>query len=353
MPINVVNIPYGNKNPYQSMMYSACMPEFSLTPSRGAPLTNFARADFQPDQGIIHIHWDDRLFPEPETEDQAPIFNSAREGLRRYRANGGRVIWTIHNQFAHSKGSETEYFRQTRRELAQIADVIHVHTRHARQHMIDEYDANPKKLRLIPHPSYLGVYEPTDQTLNRPLAPRVQTRFLVFGAMRGNRELDRLQLAAKKLASRGYDFQLSVVGRVFRSGQKLARQMDANPNVSVVAGRVPNDEVPVFFSQAHAYLLPSTTTFTSGTAMLAQSFGLPIIGPDIDPHKQTTPEECHNLLYPAQHPRGLIRMMRNLIQMSDEELEEKRRACFKFASERNPKRISNELKHALQELNSN
>lgn len=350
MPTKIVNIPYGKKNPYQDMMYSACGPEFSLTAPRNAPLSEFAKADFQPENGIIHIHWDDRLFPEPEFGRPETSFHAARIGLKQYQANGGRLIWTIHNQFAHSEEGETIHFRENRRQLAQIVDLIHVHTPHAGQHMVSEYGADPDKLRLIPHPSYLSVYEPAVQTLQRPMAIRDHTRFLTFGTMRSSRELDRLQHASKKLTNRGYEFHLSVVGRVFPSGRRLMRRMQANPNISVVPDRIPDDKIPSVFSQAHAYMLPSTTTFTSGTAMLAQTFGLPIIGPDIEPHKQTTPEACHDLLYPVENPRGLIRTMIRVIGMSEEELAEKRQACLDFAEKRHPDRVSNDLKRALSEL---
>lgn len=350
MPINVVNIPYGNKNPYQNMLYSACKPEFCLIASRSAPLSAFAKADFQPDQSIIHIHWDDRLFPTPETEEQASDFRATCDGMRQYQANGGRLIWTIHNQFAHSEGFKTDYFRNIRQELADIVDLVHVHTPHARQHMIDDYGTDPEKLRLIPHPSYLGVYEPAEQTLKRPLPLRERTHFLSFGTMRGSRELGRLGDAAKKLTSRGHDFQVSVVGRVYPSGRRLMRRLRSNRNTTVMPERIPDSEIAQVFANAHAYMLPSTTTFTSGTAMLAQTFGLPIIGPDIDAHKHITPEACHDLLYPAQNPRGLIRMMMRVLSMSDEELAKKRQACLDFAVERSPHRISGDLKRALSEL---
>ncbi|MBO9445590.1 glycosyltransferase family 4 protein [Ruegeria sp. R14_0] len=350
MPTNVVNIPYGTKNPYQNMMYSACAPEFNLSGPRTVLFSEFAQPEFQAENEIIHIHWDDRLFGNPESEEENTIFPIAFDRLRQFQANGGRIIWTIHNKFAHAAADQSAIFCESRRQLAQLVDLVHVHTPNAKHHMISEYGTNPDKLRLIPHPSYLGVYEPAEHTLNRPLPLRDTTRLLTFGAMRGSRELDRLQQATQKLTNRGYEFHLSVVGRVFRSGRRLARRIQRNPNNTVVADRIPDEEVAHVFSQAHAYVLPSTTTFTSGTAMLAQTFGLPLIGPDIDPHKQTTPEACHDLLYPAQNPRGLIRMLMRVIAMSDAELIEKRKACFEFAIAREPARISNDLKMALSEL---
>ncbi|MBO9411538.1 MULTISPECIES: glycosyltransferase family 4 protein [unclassified Ruegeria] len=350
MQTKVANFPYGTKNPYQDMMYSACSPEFTLSAPREVSFAQFANPDFRAAHGIIHLHWDDRLFRIVESDDTSPLFQEVKRGLERYRENGGRLIWTIHNQAAHSQTELTDNFRQIRQQLTQMSDLIHVHTPHAARHMISEYGADSEKIRLIPHPSYLGVYEPTEVTLNRSAPANQPIRFLAFGAMRGNRDLDKLHEAARKLTNRGHSFELSVVGKVFRSGRRLMRRMQVNPNVTVISDRVPDDEIPTIFSQSHVYTLPSMNTFTSGTAMLAQTFGLPIIGPDIDPHKHTTPEACHDLLYPAQNPRGLIRTMMRVMEMSKDELNEKRQACLQFAVARQPAHISGQLKQALAEL---
>lgn len=352
MPTNVVNIPYGVKNPYQNMMYMSCGPEFALSTMRNSDVNSVGQSEFQSENGIVHIHWDDRLFRAAGEEGLQPdqSFLNTRDALRRFQDNGGRILWTIHNRFAHSQASDNDGLKAVRQHLVNLVDLVHVHTPHAKRYMIEEYGADPDTIRLIPHPSYLGVYESEDTTLNRSMASRDTTRFLTFGAMRGNRELDRLEFAARKLTKRGYDFRLSVIGRTVRANRRLIRRMQSNPNVTVVPERIPDSEIPAVFAAAHTYVLPSTTTFTSGTAMLAQSFGLPIIGPDIEPHRHTTPDDCHDLLYPTDSPRGLIRMLMRVMDMSDEELGQKRKACLDFSAKRHPSLISESLKHTLLEL---
>ncbi|WP_171208966.1 MULTISPECIES: glycosyltransferase family 4 protein [unclassified Ruegeria] len=350
MPTKALNIPYGTKNPYQNMMYSACGPAFSLAAMNPIDFSVFAEPEFQAEHGIIHIQWDDRLFPVSSETGNNPNFAKAVDGLNQFKENGGKIIWTIHNRAAHATPEGSEAFHAMRRKLSELVHLIHVHTAHARAHMITNYATPPEKIRVIPHPSYLGVYESAATTLARPLSNRDQTRFLTFGTMRGNRELDKLHVAAAKLTHRGYDFHLSVVGRVFRSGRRMARRLAAIPNVQVIDRRVEDDEIPQLFSQAHAYVLPSTQTFTSGTAMLAQTYGLPLIAPDIEPHQQTIPDDCRDLLYPAQNDRGLIRMMRRVMQMSDLELNQKRKICFDFAQMRKPVHMSELLTTALEDL---
>ncbi|WP_051927649.1 glycosyltransferase family 4 protein [Ruegeria halocynthiae] len=352
IPTKIVNVPYGVQNPYQNMMYSACKPEFILTSGKKMSFTEFAAPAFQTEHGCVHIHWDDRLFSlgDHATEDQKILFQQATESLRQYKINGGRILWTIHNRHAHSGTGVSESFREGRRQLAELVDIIHVHTPHAMQHMIDTYQADPEKMRLIPHPSYLGVYEDTLTTLDRAFPTRDKTRFLTFGTMRGSRELDKLHVAAAKLSRRDYDFHVHVAGKVFPASRRVIRGLQNIDAVTVTGTRIPNEDIPKVFAQAHAYILPSTQTFTSGTAMLALSFGLPIIAPDTAAHRGTTPESCHDLLYQPHHTKGLIRMIRHVIQMTDEELSERRQACFDFAQARAPHVISGQLKRVFEDM---
>ncbi len=351
-PTKVANIPFGTGNPYQHMMYQKCGPEFILRGARNGEFATFGQPEFRKQHGIVHLHWDDRLFQSKDGLADSHIlrFQIAHDNLSQFQDNGGRVIWTIHNQVAHSNPGEIELFRASRIQLTKLVDLIHVHTPHAKKHMIKEYNADPKKIRLIPHPSYLDVYEDSQITLNRPLPARNKTRFLTFGTMRGGRELNILHAAVAKLSRRGYDFRLHVAGKVFPANRRVIRQLQSVDTVDVTDTRIPNEDIPEVFAQAHAYVLPSAQTFTSGTAMLALSFGLPIIAPDTAAHRDTTPEACHDLLYQPHNARGLIRMLRHVMQMTDQELSEKRQACFDFATARHPENVSQMLANTLKEL---
>jgi hypothetical protein len=84
--------------------------------------------------------------------------------------------------------------------------------------------------------------------------------------------------------------------------------------------------------------------------MLAQTFGLPVIGPDRAEMRAITPPENHDLLYEGQRPKPLVQMMKRLIDMPDAELAQRRAACFAYAHATAPAVISRSLAATLSSL---
>jgi beta-1,4-mannosyltransferase len=127
----------------------------------------------------------------------------------------------------------------------------------------------------------------------------------------------------------------------------MLRLLNTNPNIDLRTDRIPDEEIPEIFGASHVFLAPYQSMFTSGSVMLALTFGLPIIGPNIRELRETTPEACHDLLYDPASPRGLIRSMLQFIEMSDTDLRKVRMACFEFAKERGPDICSAEIAKLL------
>ncbi len=105
--------------------------------------------------------------------------HKAELSIDSYRAQGGRLVWTIHNA-RPQKVINLDGFLQARQSLVKRADAIHVHAPHARDHMISEYRDDPSRIHVISHPSYLRSHEPQNITLARPMPVRSPTT--VFSA---------------------------------------------------------------------------------------------------------------------------------------------------------------------------
>jgi glycosyltransferase involved in cell wall biosynthesis len=172
-------------------------------------------------------------------------------------------------------------------------------------------------------------------------------QFLFFGMFRGEKGVHKIQDAAGKLSRRGLPFHLRMYGKAHASQARLVRRLQANPNVDLRADRVPDEEIPEIFGRSQVFLAPYDSMFTSGSVMLALTFGLPVIGPDIRELRETTPPECHELLYNPDSPRGLIRSMLQAIDMDAKTLHRHRKACFAFAQERAPAMVSREIVAAI------
>jgi glycosyltransferase involved in cell wall biosynthesis len=336
-------LPSTSGNPYQSLLYSQLPPGFESEFAGPAGLERLDAGDFS----VVHIHWDDRMFGRSDdARTNEADLDAGLATLRQFKKNGGRIVWTIHNDAPH-KARDLDTFQRGRRELSTLADAIHVHAEHAADHMVSTYGAARNKLHVIPHPSYLGAYEPAARTLLRKL-PKADTRqFLFFGMFRGPKGIHAIADVAGKLTKRTVPYHLRMYGKAFSSQARMLRGLDANPNVDLRTDRIPDDDIPGIFGASHVFLAPYQSLFTSGSVMLALTFGLPIIGPNIRELRETTPEACHDLLYDPASPRGLIRSMLQFIDMSDTDLRKLRKACFDFAKDRAPDKIGTEIAKPL------
>ena len=330
-------------NPYQSLLYSELPEEFDCEYAGPGALDRLKTGDFT----VVHIHWDDRMFGRSDdAESNEADLDAALKTLRRFKARGGRIVWTIHNDAPH-KARDLETFQRGRRELSKLADAIHVHAEHAADHMVSTYGADRSKLHVIPHPSYLGAYEPAKTTTSRKLAKADTRQFLFFGMFRGPKGVHAITDVAGKLTKRDVPYHLRMYGKAFSSQARMLRLLNANPNIDLRTDRIPDEEIPEIFGASHVFLAPYQSMFTSGSVMLALTFGLPIIGPNIRELRETTPEACHDLLYDPASPRGLIRSMLQFTTMSDTDLRKVRMACFDFAKDRAPDICSAKLAKLL------
>lgn len=114
---------------------------------------------------------------------------------------GGRLVWTIHNARPHDV-INLDGFREARQSLVKRTDAIHVHAPHARDHMISEYGADPSRIHVISHPSFLVSNEPHEITLARPMPDRSPTTIMFFGVIRGEKGAERIRDAAASLTKR-------------------------------------------------------------------------------------------------------------------------------------------------------
>ncbi|WP_297539198.1 FkbM family methyltransferase [Roseovarius sp.] len=348
-PAAVLNLPMSRGNPYQHLIYAATEAGFRPAPLAKTEITDLPRL-LAEGHRLLHLHWDDLIFG--RSRDSAANASEAERdlaALAAFKAGGGRILWTVHNRSPH-RDMDPETFRAARARIVELADLVHVHTPDAALHMQSDWGVDPARLRIIPHPSYLGQYEPAATSLARDLPDCDARAFLFFGAFRANKGLDKLVDTARTLIRRETPFHLHLCGRAARSHQKLFRGLSDAPAISITDEAVPDEDVAGIFARAQVFVAPFSNLFTSGSVMLAQGFGLPVIGPDTEALRAHVAPENHDLLYDPGAPRGLLRMMTRLVDMPDDELRTRRAAAFALAEDRAPSRIAAQMMQVLADL---
>ena len=201
--------------------------------------------------------------------------------LADYKARGGRLVYTLHNWGQHEgEGEQVEAAALDR--LLQQADAVHVHADYIVPQLQARLPAGASTVvTVIPHGNYIGAYPNTadrSEARQRLALPDDASVYLFFGLIRPYKGLEELLPAFVQVA----DPQ----ARLLIAGQSRPRdyagQLAGNTNDARIHWHpqfVLDDDIQLWMNAADIVVLPYRRITTSGAAMLAWSFGKPVIAP--------------------------------------------------------------------------
>jgi glycosyltransferase involved in cell wall biosynthesis len=300
-------------NPYQGLLARALEAQGVAVRLGAGPrrfpilplVTAWLRAG-RPD--VLHLHWTHRYL--------RPMLGIGSFGRRRtafelrfLRSRGVRVVWTVHNVDAHEALAD-EAGRAAHAAIASAADAIICHCEAARDLVVQEYRLGPglrARIHVVPHGSYADVYPDTlDRTSAREaLGLRPHERaFLSLGRIRPYKGIEDL-LDAFRVLDRD-DARLVVAGDLSDPALEapLRRHAGEDPRITLLPGHVPDERMHLFLRAADVAVLPYRDVLTSGSAILALTFGLPVVAPRIGCLPETL-DGC-SIMYDPERPDGLL-----------------------------------------------
>jgi len=132
--------------------------------------------------------------------------------------------------------------------------------------------------------------------------------YLSLGQVRPYKGVEELLRAFSGL--HGEDLSLVIAGRVQQPdhGELLRSLAAGEPRVQLHLRYVPDDELQIFMNAADVAVLPYRQTTTSGAAILALSFGLPVVAPEIGPFPALL-SQGGGILYDPQDSQALARAL--------------------------------------------
>lgn len=241
-----------------------------------------------------------RRWIEPAANDQW-VFEQRRrrflkrffDGLAAYKDRGGRVIYTVHNLGQHEgEASRTEEAGLQR--LLQLADALHLHA----SYLIPEVEARlsrvqPVPVVTIPHGNYVTWYPnqvSRAEARNRLDAGEPDRVFLFLGMIRPFKGLEELLPAFRQLSDPQAMLWIAGQPRPPDYHQHLAHLVAADRRVRWHPQFIPDDQIQLWMNAADIVVLPYRRTTTSGAAMLAFSFGKPVIAPALPAFRELMAE---------------------------------------------------------------
>lgn len=229
------------------------------------------------------------------------------------RMRGKKVIWTAHNLYPHEKGKKVFVLVDAfiRHVVTGVASLVLAHGNAAAGIVANEFPSAKNKILIIDHGHFIDYYQNwwsmKDARKKLGLSEN-QYVFLFFGMGRRYKNIEKLITVFRQLNG---DVILVIAGR-FRDQEYLNSVIeaakDAGERVRIFAEYIPDEEIQIYLNACNVVVLPYSEILTSGAAMLAISFGRPVIAPRKGYLKDVI-TECCGLLYDTEDPDALRQTM--------------------------------------------
>lgn len=299
--MRIVHLPFYEDNPYQSLLMDA-QRELGHEVWAGGAGGNFlgvALRDWKAD--LLHFHW---LHPYLLRESRwATIRRSARflVEVALLKLRGAKIAWTIHNLVNHD-GSHADLERRFSGLFARMTDACFVHSRAAAELAAQRFGIPPHKLHVIPHGHYIDVYPNTISRLDaraRVGLPADATIFLFLGRIEPYKGVFDLIDALTTMPDHCH---LLLAGKVANPEllPELERRCGGNTRIHHHTRRIPDEEIQVFYNAADVVVFPFRQILTSGSLVLAMSFGRGVVAPAVPSLMEILPEEGVRWFEPLQ-----------------------------------------------------
>jgi beta-1,4-mannosyltransferase len=230
----------------------------------------------------LHVHW-----PEGHLN-QASLVQALRRSLSRLalmrwaRARGTKIVWTVHNLYAHERRHPRLERWFWKRFLRSIHGYISLTRSGAGEALVRFPELGALPGFVIPAGHYRDAYDsmPDRQAARRMLGIEPEARVFAFvGLIRPYKNVSELVETFARLPDD--DVILLVAGEPNSSA--LAAQLEHasrhDPRLRMHLRWIPEREIATYLAAADLVVLPYREVLNSGSAVLALSFNRPVLVP--------------------------------------------------------------------------
>ncbi|QCS50064.1 glycosyltransferase family 4 protein [Picosynechococcus sp. PCC 11901] len=313
---------YRIDNPYQTLLAKALQTEgvevvFPFGYRRVLPI--FRAINNHPNKiDVLHLHW---LSPYIKGENRLNKSIYATKFLIDIlltKLRGVKLVWTGHDYTSHnSKFPGLEQW--TQRILLKLSDRVIFHNESALKHFSQTYQLDKFKTEVIPHGHYREFYNsPIDKlearkALGLPQSGRI---YLNLGMLRPYKGIERLLQVWRENKNLLGESTLLIAGQALDPvyGEKIATQVSETEGVILHRDFIEDERIHLFFSAADVVVLPFEKILTSGSIILAMSYGKPIIAPRTGGIVETI-GTADWLFYEPEDNQGLLHALKESTQI--------------------------------------
>lgn len=231
---------------------------------------------------VLHFHYIQQFYAYEGTRARLRWVLRFAANLFLARILGYRTVFTLHNA-TPTYPLQPEWVDNLGQWFAvNLTDSVIVHCEAARQ-LLKKRFGRCKHVYTVPHPNFISQYPNTipRSTARTVLALKPESLVFAFiGGIRPNKGIETLIAVFKQFA--GADFNLLIAGKPWPPEtyiQVLEQSAIEDPRILLRQRYIPDEELQVYFNAADVIVLPFARILTSGSAILAMSFGRPIVVP--------------------------------------------------------------------------
>jgi glycosyltransferase involved in cell wall biosynthesis len=299
---------YRSTNVYQTLLYEGV----EAAGCRVDSVKNINElAGLYPDvagETVAHIHWlnaVERKCPNALLNHRHALFLAT---LRRLRARGITIWWTVHNRLNHETRDE-QGERALRQSLYQLADRVYVHHPMALG-QLDWLPANAA-LSLKEHGPYPKVDGDADDARQRlGFAPEDRV-LLHFGKIRSYKGLARYIPTLIEVLQQNPDVRVVLLGRIEDPDVQDMLEEQIHSRLTVCDRFVSDTELADYIQAADAGLLFYRQVLTSGALFHMLTHGLPVFAPDSGLISPYVIDAWNGFLY--RHEQSLKKCVRRFL----------------------------------------
>ncbi|WP_158637104.1 hypothetical protein [Arenimonas daejeonensis] len=262
LPYVLTYAPVAQMNPFQRLLYSRSA-EYGFAIVPALQFGHLGLAGWR-DRSVIHLHWLAGILDGVATQEEAGgRIEAFASDLARWRDDGHRIVWTMHNVLPHDCDiPEAEV--ALRRVIVAGADAIHLLSRSSADEARRHYDVPEHKLFHVPHPSYEGWYANAGDRITARLDIGAEPRdfvFVLFGSIQPYKGAIELVDAFEVLREMhpGRSLRLVIAGKPIDKEytQRLAARMAHVPGASLLPSSLEERNIQSLFNGADVVVAPT------------------------------------------------------------------------------------------------
>ena len=265
--------------------------------------------------------------------------------VRLLRLAGRPIVYTAHDVLPHEDGNRQ---RELFRSVYSLVDLIIVHSRYARDLLVELAPEAAGKIAIVPHGcSRIPLSERSDRQNDGREArtalgiPAGKTVASFVGSIRPYKGLDALIAAFAAIRRDLPDALLLVAGQGDVGPRAdILSEMASEGSALTINRYLSLREIDAVLGVSDLLVLPYKHVYTSGILHLAQTYGVPVLARDVGGLAESIKHGETGLLVRADDPDALKRELRKALQDAGELARMSRNCLSEAEGARSWKRVA-------------